>query len=54
MAGVLLWLTNVKAVMGNRTNGLLLNLVAGVAFLLLLAMAVFTAVTKVWPAISGA
>lgn len=53
MAGVLLWLTNVKSIMGERKNGLLLNLVAGAAFILLLAMAAFTAIAKVLPALRG-
>ena len=54
MAGVLLWLTNVKSIMGDRKNGILLNVVAAVGFVLLLAMAGYTAVEKVWPALRGA
>ena len=39
--------------MGEHRNSLLMNLVAGIGFLLLVAMSIYTATEKVWPAISG-
>ena len=51
MAGALLWLSNSRAVMGDESNGPVMNLVAGAGFLVLLAMAGYTAVEKVWPAV---
>ena len=52
MAGVLLWLCNRKEYMGEHRNGSLLNVVGGVGFLILLAMAWNTAFNKVWPKVS--
>ena len=49
MAGVLLWLCNRKDYMGEHRNGPLLNIVGGIGFLLLLAMAWNTAFNKVLP-----
>lgn len=54
MAVVLLWLTNLRSVMGEYRNGPLMNLAAGVGLLLLVAMAWYTAVAKVWPAVHEA
>lgn len=53
MAGTILWLSNREDVMGEHTNGQAVNLVAGVGFLVLLAMAANTAFNKVLPAIQG-
>jgi Mn2+/Fe2+ NRAMP family transporter len=52
MAGALLWLTNLKSVMGEDRNGLGLNLLASIGAVLLALMAWYTAVHKVWPAVS--
>lgn len=49
IAGVLLWLTNRADIMGEHKNGPGINLVAGIGFLLLLAMAYNTAVYKFYP-----
>lgn len=49
MAGVLLWLCNRKDYMSEHRNGPLLNIVGGIGFLLLLAMAWNTAFNKVLP-----
>ncbi len=54
MAATLLWLTNVRAVMGEYRNGPLLNLAAGAGLVLSLLMAWYTATEKVWPAIQNA
>lgn len=51
MAFVLLWLTNLRSVMGEHRNGPLINLFAVAGFLLLVVMAWYTATEKVWPAI---
>ena len=53
MAGTLLWLTNRKDIMGENRNGLMINILAGVGFLMLLAMGWYVASAKVWPAIQG-
>lgn len=50
-AGVMLWLTNLRSVMGDERNGAVINVVAGLGFAMLLAIAGYTAVAKVWPAI---
>ena len=47
IAGVLLWLTNSRDVMGERTNGLLTNIFGAIGFLLLLAIATYVATVKV-------
>ena len=52
MAGTLLWLCNRKEHMGEQKNGPLLNIVGGIGFLMLLAMAWNTAFNKVWPKVS--
>ena len=51
IAGAMLWLSSSKAVMGDRRNGVLLNLAGGAGLLLLLAMSAYTAIEKVIPAI---
>lgn len=51
MAGVLLWVGNSKKIMGQHTNSLLGNIVAGIGFMILLAMAANTAINQVWPAL---
>lgn len=53
MAGTILWLSNRKDVMGEYTTGLGVNIVAGIGFLVLLAMAGNTAINKVLPAVQG-
>ena len=52
MAGVLLWLCNRKDLMGEDRNSLLLNTLGGLGFVLLLAMAWYTATAKVSPKVS--
>ncbi len=52
VAGALIWLTNRRDIMGPERNSLGTNLAAGIGFLLLLALAGYTASEKVWPAIS--
>ena len=52
MAGVLLWLCNRKDLMGEDRNSPLLNTLGGLGFVLLLAMAWYTATAKVWPKVS--
>lgn len=49
MAGTILWLANKRDILGEKRNGWFLNLLGGFAFLMLLAMAVNTAATKVYP-----
>lgn len=53
MAGALLWLCNSRDIMGEHRNGPVVNFLAGVGFLLLLAMAWYTATHKVWPTVTG-
>ena len=53
LAGALWWLTSRTDVMGKDRNGPITHLLAGSGFLLLLAMAAYTAIYKVWPAIQG-
>lgn len=53
MAGTILWLSNCKDVMGEHTTGATVNVVAGIGFLVLLAMAGNTAINKVLPAVQG-
>ncbi|MBC8324275.1 MAG: Nramp family divalent metal transporter [Verrucomicrobia subdivision 3 bacterium] len=53
LAGVLLWFCNQEKFMGNQRNGWLLNLLGGLGFIILLAMAWNTAFNKVWPKISA-
>lgn len=53
MAGTILWLSNCKDIMGEHTTGTAVNVVAGIGFLVLLAMAGNTAVNKVLPAVQG-
>ncbi len=49
VAGALWWLTSRADIMGEHKNGLLMNLAAMAGFLMLLAMAFYTAGWKVWP-----
>jgi Mn2+/Fe2+ NRAMP family transporter len=49
LAGAMLWLTNRKDIMGEDRNSPFMNLVAGLGFVMLLAMAWYTATAKVWP-----
>lgn len=51
IAAVMLWLTNSKAVMGDKRNSMLMNIAAGVGLLLLVAMSIYVATEKVWPAV---
>ena len=53
MAGTILWLSNRKDIMGEHTNGVVVNIVAGIGFLVLLAIAGSTAFLKVLPAVQG-
>lgn len=53
VAGVLLYLCNRRDVMGKNCNGWLLNTIGAIGFVTLLAMATYTATSKVWPAVSG-
>ncbi len=53
IAFALLWLTNLKSVMGERRNGICMNIAAGSGLVVLIGMSIYTAVEKVWPAISG-
>ncbi|MEZ6112907.1 MAG: hypothetical protein R3C99_18140 [Pirellulaceae bacterium] len=48
-----MWLCNRRDVMGEHVNGWALNIGGGMGFLMLLAMAAYTAIFKVWPAIAG-
>ena len=52
VAGALWWLTNRKDVMGEDRNRIGINIVAGIGFVLLLAMAWYTAMYKVGPQLS--
>ena len=52
VAGALWWLTNRRDIMGEDCNGLLMNVMALIGFLLLLAMAAYTATYKVWPQVA--
>ncbi len=52
MAGTLLWLANKRDVLGEKRNGIFLNLLGGFALLMLLAMAINTARAKVYPQIA--
>jgi len=47
IAGVLLWLTNSRDVMGDRTNGLFTNIFGVIGFIILLAIAAYVATVKV-------
>ena len=52
-AWALIWLTNQQDIMGQDTNKPLTNLLAWTGFVLLLAMAAYTAFAKVLPKISN-
>lgn len=52
IAAAMLWLTNLESVMGEHRNGPLMNFAAGASLLLLIGVSVYTAVEKVWPALS--
>ncbi len=51
IAGAMLWLTNMKSVMGEHRNGWLVNTLAGFGFVLLLGMSLYTLLEKVLPAL---
>jgi manganese transport protein len=51
MAGALWWLTSNREIMGEHRNSPLLNGLAAVGFILLLAMAWYIATQQVWPAV---
>ena len=53
LAGMLLWLTNQKEIMGTMRNGPWLNATAGLGLLLLIAMSWYVATENVWPALQG-
>lgn len=53
MAGVMWWLTSSRDIMGADRNGVLLHSLAGLGFLLLLAIATRLATQNVWPAIQS-
>lgn len=53
IAGAMLWLTNLKSVMGEHRNGPLMNAAAGIGLLLLVGISIYTATEKVWPALRG-
>ena len=52
VAGALWWLTNRHDNMGADRNGLVINVFALIGFVLLLAMAAYTATYKVWPEVA--
>jgi len=52
VAGALWWLTSSREVMGDHRNGPVINVLALIGFLLLLAIAWYVATHKVWPEIS--
>lgn len=52
IAAAMLWLTNLKSVMGEHRNGPLINVAAGIGLLLLVGMSIYTAIEKVWPALN--
>ena len=52
VAGALWWLTNRQEIMGEHRNGPIMNICALIGFGLLLMMAWYTAVYKVWPEVS--
>ena len=54
VAGTLWWLSTRSDIMGTHRPGPVMNAFAGIGFLLLLAMAFYTAIEKVWPAVRGA
>ena len=51
LAIVILWLTNRRDLMGSHRNGFITNVLASLGLCVLLVMASYTAVAKVWPAI---
>lgn len=53
MAGVILWLTNRRDIMGAQRNGPWTNAAAAIGFVAVMAMALHLAINKVWPQISG-
>ena len=53
VAGALWWLTNRPDIMGVDRNGTMTNVFALVGFVLLLAMAWYTAAYKVWPQVTN-
>jgi NRAMP (natural resistance-associated macrophage protein)-like metal ion transporter len=53
VAGALLWLTSRRDVMGDQRNGPVLNVLSLLGFGMLLVMAWYTALYKVWPQLSA-
>lgn len=53
VAGVLLFLCNRRDVVGEARNGWLMNTLGVIGLVTLLAMAIYTATTKVWPEVSA-
>lgn len=51
IAAAMLWLTNLKSVMGEHRNGVWVNVLAGAGLLMLLGMSLYTATEKVLPAL---
>ena len=52
LEAAMIWLTNRKDIMGEDRNTPAMNLFAGLGFMMLLAMAWYTATAKVWPKVS--
>lgn len=53
MAGAILWLANRRDIMGDRRNGLFLNVLGVLGLLMVLAVAVFVVVVKLLPRFTG-
>lgn len=54
IAATLLWVTNNKKIMGEDTNGLVTNIVAGLGFLVLLLISANLVLGKILPMVLGA
>ena len=52
LAAVMIWITNRQDIMSEDRNTPTMNAVAGIGFLMLLAMAWYTATAKVWPKVN--
>ena len=52
LAAVMIWITNRQDIMSEDRNTPTMNAVAGIGFLMLLAMAGYTATAKVWPKVN--
>ncbi len=53
MAAILLWLTNLKSIMGEHKNGPITNVIGGLGFLTLLGINVHLIVNKIWPGLQA-